>query len=298
MMYICTIGRYSDYPIRPPMKNRLRFNVPHCRTIIHRAVLCLVVLTLSACETTDEPEFVERPVEDLYNEAMDLLFSGFYHGAARAFDEVERQHPYSVWATKAQIMSAYAQYEDNAYDEAIIAAKRFIDLHPGSDDAPYAYYLVSLCYYEQISDVGRDQEMTALALESLDAVVRRFPTTAYARDAKLKIDLTRDHLAGKEMAVGRYYQSRGQYVAAINRFRNVIESYQTTTHVPEALHRLTESYLALGVTEEAQTAAAVLGHNYPGNEWYQDSYGLLTGQNLQPSEDEESWISRAWSSLF
>ena len=279
------------------MKNIFLSRIPRFRAIVSGAILSLV-LALSACESTDEPEYVERPVEDLYNEAMDLLFNGLYTGAARAFDEVERQHPYSVWATKAQIMSAYAHYEDNAYDEAIIAAKRFIDLHPGSEDVAYAYYLVALCYYEQISDVGRDQEMTALALESLDAVVRRFTTTSYARDAKLKIDLTRDHLAGKEMSVGRYYQSRGQYVAAINRFRNVIEVYQTTTHVPEALHRLTESYLALGVVEEAQTAAAVLGHNYPGNEWYQNSYGLLTGQNLQPSEDEDSWISRAWSSLF
>ena len=268
------------------------------RPLVHGAFLCLATLVLLGCGSNDDTEYRERPVEQLYNEAMDLLYGGLYNGAARAFDEVERQHPYSVWATKAQIMAAYAHYEDNAYDEAIIGAKRFIELHPGSQDVAYAYYLVSLCYYEQISDIGRDQEMTALALESLDSVVRRFPATAYARDAKIKIDLTRDHLAGKEMAVGRYYQSRGQCVGAINRFRTVIEDYQTTTHVPEALHRLTECYLALGVIEEAQTAAAVLGHNYPGNEWYQDSYALLTGQNLRPSEDEGSWISRAWSSIF
>ena len=269
-------------------------------SIVHKIVVVVaLVLLLVACETTDEPEsYLEQPVDDLYNQAMDLLLAGLYAGAARAFDEVERQHPYSVWATKAQLMAAYAHYEDNAYDEAIISAERFIDLHPGSRDVPYAYYLVSLSYYEQISDVGRDQKMTRLALDALDEIVRRFPQTSYARDANLKIDLTRDHLAGKEMEIGRYYQTREQYIAAINRFRHVIESFQSTTHVPEALHRLTEIYLALGIIEEAQTSAAVLGHNYPGTDWYQDSYNLLTGVELSPEENKKSWISRAWSSLF
>ena len=155
-----------------------------------------------------------------------------------------------------------------------------------------------MSYYEQITDVGRDQEVTQLALVSLEEVVRRFPASEYARDAGLKIDLTRDHLAGKEMSVGRYYLKRGQYVAAINRFRTVVESYQSTTHVPEALHRLTETYLALGVENEAQPAAAVLGHNIPRSDWYMDSYGLLRGRNLEPSEDEGSWISRVWGSVF
>lgn len=257
--------------------------------------LCGIVLALgllAGCSTT-KPDYVERPVEDLYNEAMDDLLSGNYEQAAKNFDEVERQHPYSVWATKAQVMAAFAYYQNNKYDEAILAAERFVELHPGNSNAPYAYYLRAISYYEQIADVRRDQKNTALALKSLNEVVNRFPDTAYAKDAKLKIDLARDHLAGKEMDIGRYYLERGDYVAAINRFRKVVEDYQTTTQVPEALHRLTEAYLMLGVTDEAQTAAAVLGYNFPGSEWYQDSYALLTGKHLEPKENEDSWISRA-----
>jgi outer membrane protein assembly factor BamD len=207
------------------------------------------------------------------------------------FDEVERQHPYSSWATQAQLMSAYAHYVNNEYDDAIIGLDHFIDLHPGHRSAPYAYYLKALCYYEQITDVGRDQKNTESALESLAEVVARFPNTDYSRDASLKLDLTRDHLAGKEMEIGRYYENRGEYLAAVNRFRTVVEKYQTTTHVPEALHRLVECYLALGVNDEAQTAGAVLGFNFPGTDWYQDSYALLTGQNLQPEVKEGSWLS-------
>ena len=229
---------------------------------------------------------------------MDDLEAGNNRSAAAGFDDVERQHPYSVWANKAQIMSAYAHYLSNDYDEAILAAERFIQLHPGSREVPYAYYITALSYYEQISDVGRDQMMTQRALESLDELVRRFPDSKYARDARLKIDLTRDHLAGKEMSVGRFYLGRGQYIAAINRFRSVIEIYQTTSHVPEALHRLTEAYLALGVIDEAQASAAVLGHNFPGSEWYLDSYALLTGQDLRPEASDESWISQTWNSIF
>ena len=258
----------------------------------------VVAVALAACGSADEDAYYERPVESLYNEAMDLLSGGAYRVAADAFDEVDRQHPYSVWATKAQIMAAFAQYQANAYDDAVLAAKRFIDLHPGHRDVAYARYLIAISYYEQISDVGRDQKMTELAFERLDEVIRRFPDTAYARDAKLKLDLARDHLAGKEMEVGRFYLRRGEHIAAINRFQVVVEKYQTTTHVPEALHRLTEAYLALGVTDEAQATAAVLGYNYPGNEWYQDSYVLLTGVDLRPQEDKGSWISRAWNSVF
>lgn len=255
-------------------------------------------LLLAACSTTPKEEYVEQPVETLYNKAMDLMAAGAYAPAAKAFDEVERQHPYSVWTTKAQLMAAYANYQANRYDEAILAAKRFIELHPGNRDVAYAYYLVALSYYEQISDVGRDQKMTELALQSLDEVVRRFPNSKYARDAKLKIDLTRDHLAGKEMEVGRFYLKRGDYIAAINRFRTVVERYQTTTQVPEALLRLTEAYLAIGVTEEAQTAAAVLGYNYPGSEWYADAYALLTGVDLRPKMSKRSWMARIWQSIF
>jgi outer membrane protein assembly factor BamD len=252
----------------------------------------LGAVLLAGCSGSDEPEYVERPVEDLYNEAQDRLQAADFRPAAEAFEEVERQHPYSQWATRAQLLSAYAYYEANAYDEAVAAAQRFVELHPGSEDAPYAYYLIGQSYYEQISDVRRDQEMTEKALAAFREVTRRFPTTDYAKDAQLKIDLAVDHLAGKEMEIGRWYQQRGQYVAAINRFRSVIERYQTTTHTPEALHRLTECYLALGVAEEAQNAAAVLGYNYPENVWYQRSYALLTGEDLAPRRSAGSWLSR------
>jgi outer membrane protein assembly factor BamD len=268
---------------RPPV-------VPALRALL-RALAVILPLSLAACSGDEEPEYVERPPEDLYNDAYAAMQVDEYATAARLFDEVERQHPYSSWATQAQLMAAYAYYQENSYDDAVIALDRFIELHPSHRNAAYAYYLKALCYYEQISDVERDQRNTQLALDALVEVVRRFPNTDYARDASLKIDLTRDHLAGKEMEIGRYYENQKQYLAAINRFRRVIEQYQTTTHVPEALHRLTECYLALGIKEEAQTAAAVLGYNFPGSEWYQDSYALLTDQNLQPEEKEGSWPS-------
>ncbi len=257
---------------------------------------CLA-FAVTACASS-EPEYVELPVEDLYNSAMDAMLSGEYEESARLFDEVERQHPYSVWASKAQLMAAYAFYQNNKYDEAINALDRFIQLHPGNRDIAYAHYLRAISYYEQISDIGRDQKMTRMALETLQEVVRRFPDSRYARDATLKIDLARDHLAGKYMAVGRFYQDKGEYLAAINRFREVIQNYQTTTHAPEALHRLVESYLAIGVTDEAQATAAVLGYNFPGNTWYLDSYALLTGIDLRPAESKDSWISRVWKSII
>jgi len=255
-----------------------------------------LALSIAACASS-EPEYVELPVEDLYNDAMDSLLDGEYVNAARLFDEVERQHPYSVWASKAQLMAAYAFYQDNKYDDAINALDRFIQLHPGNRDIAYAHYLRAISYYEQISDIGRDQKMTRMALETLLEVVRRFPESRYARDATLKIDLARDHIAGKHMAVGRFYQKKGEFLAAINRFRAVIQNYQTTTHAPEALHRLVESYLAIGVTDEAQATAAVLGYNYPGSPWYLDSYALLTGEDLRPADSKDSWISRIWKSL-
>lgn len=262
------------------------------------ALLAGSLATLLAACSSSEPAYVERPVEDLYNDAMDRLLETEYQESARLFDEVERQHPYSVWASKAQLMAAYAFYQDNKYDDAVNALDRFIQLHPGNRDIAYAYYLRSVSYYEQISDVGRDQRMTRMALDSLEEVVRRFPESRYARDATLKIDLARDHLAGKHMEIGRFYQNQGEYLAAINRFRAVIEDYQTTTHTPEALHRLVECYLALGVTNEAQATAAVLGYNFPGSAWYIDSYALLTGVDLRPEEDKDSWISRVWNSII
>ena len=261
------------------------------------ASIVLALALLAGC-AAEEEAYVERSVEELYNEAMDSLLDDDFDAAATGFAEVERQHPYSVWATRAQMMSAFVYYQGNLYDEAIAAAKRFVELHPGHRDAAYGYYLIAMSYYEQISDVGRDQSTTARALQALEEVTRRFPGSVYARDARLKIDLARDHLAGKEMTVGRYYLRRGNHVAAIGRFRNVIELYQTTSHAPEALHRLTEAYLALGVPNEAQTSAAVLGHNYPGSPWYQHSYALLVDSDLAPEADEGSWISRVFGDIF
>ncbi len=262
------------------------------------AGLCLMLSSCSLFGGDDEPQYVESPVQDLYNSAMDAMLVGDNFEAARLFDEVERQHPYSTWASKAQLMGAFANYQSNKYDEAINALDRFIQLHPGHKDVAYAYYLRAISYYEQISDVGRDQKMTRFALEALEEILRRFPESRYSRDATLKLDLARDHLAGKHMAIGRFYLSQNEQLAAINRFRKVIKDYQTTTHVPEAMHRLVEAYLVLGVTDEAQATAAVLGHNYPGSAWYADSYVLLTGIDLRPEEYQGSWISRVWKSLI
>jgi len=266
-----------------------------------RAFAALAIAFIAAACAGDRRErlaYIERPAELIYSEGFNQFERQRYDVAAQLFDEVERQHPYSSWASKAQLMAAFAHYQNNKYDEAINALDRFIQLHPSNRDVGYAYYLKSLSYYEQISDVGRDQKMTELALESLDEVVRRFPESRYARDASLKIDLARDHLAGKQMEIGRFYQNRGEYLGAINRYRVVIQNYQTTTHVPEALHRLVECYVALGVAQEAQATASVLGHNFPGSDWYIDSYALLTGENLRPEASEGSWISRVWSSIL
>ncbi|MDE1468316.1 outer membrane protein assembly factor BamD [Aurantiacibacter sp. D1-12] len=219
--------------------------------------------------------YVARDVESLYNAAKQRLDNGELQLAAALFDEVERQHPYSPWARRAQLMSAFSYYADREYNQAIRSATRFLQIHPGNRDAPYAYYLIALSYYEQISDVERDQAITQQALASLNEIVRRYPDSPYAADARVKIDLVNDHLAGKEMEIGRFYQNTGQWLAATLRFQNVIEDYQTTSHAPEALYRLVESNLAIGVPEEAQRYAAVLGANYPGNEWYERAFDLM-----------------------
>ncbi|HEX3809714.1 MAG TPA: outer membrane protein assembly factor BamD [Rhizomicrobium sp.] len=250
----------------------------------------------SSWNTDDkDPEYVERPVEQIYNAAWKQISDQNWLAAAKQFDEVERQHPYSIWARRAMLMSAFCYYQANKYTDAINAADQYIQLHPGSRDVDYAFYLKAVSLYEQITDVSRDQSNTEQTLTALQDVVQRFPGTAYARDAKLKIDLTLDHLAGKEMAVGRYYLMRGDYIAAINRFRVVVERYQTTAQITEALERLTEAYYAMGVYDEAKTAAAVLGANYPGSPWYQDSYNLLTEHNMKPELNKGSWISRAFN---
>lgn len=253
-----------------------------------------------ACADKKDPNeaYVERPVNAIYNQAVNALEAESYLEAAELFDEVERQHPYSIWATKAQLMAGYANYEANKYGDALISLNRFIQLHPGNRDVPYAYYLKALSYYEQISDVSRDQSITEKALTSLRDVVRRFPTSKYARDARLKLDLTTDHLAGKEMAIGRFYLRKGEYLAAINRFKQVVDKYQTTSHIPEALHRLSEAYSAVGLDDEAKEAASVLGHNYPGSEWYVDSYALMTGNDIRKKPDEKGFFARAWDWVF
>lgn len=263
--------------------------------------------TSGATATTDSqgnaltPEMIAAnqtdPVATLYNRGLADLQSGSYNAAAKNFAEVERQYPYSKWATKSIVMQAYAFYQRNDYDDSINAANRYITLHPAGKDAPYAYYLVALANYEQIKDVQRDQTRTRLALESLEEVQRRFPESPYAVDAGQRAQLARDHLAAKEMDVGRYYLNHGSYLSGINRFKTVVTDYQTTAQVPEALYRLAEGYMALGVTSEAQTAAAVLGHNFPDSQWYKDAYTLVASDGQAPLENQSSWISRAFRSL-
>ena len=261
------------------------------RTLSTRAsALILVALAgvgLSACARggagagRDLP-YVARDVGTLYSAAKSRLDRHQYKVAAALFDEVERQHPYSVWARRAQLMGAFSYYLDADYTKAIAGAQRFLSVHPGNRDAPYAYYLIALSYYEQISDVTRDQKITMQAMDALGELSRRYPNTSYAADARLKLDLVRDHLAGKEMEIGRFYQQRGQWLAASIRFRSGVDQYQTTTHAPEALMRLTETYLALGVPGEAKKSAAVLGANYPGTDWYERAYALINDKTPPP----------------
>ncbi len=251
------------------------------------ALIAASALSIAGCagrsKKGDLP-YVARDVGTLYSTAKNRLDHARYQEAAALFDEVERQHPYSIWARRAQLMGSFAYYLNADYSKSIESAQRFLSVHPGNRDAPYAYYLIALGYYEQISDVTRDQKITQQALDALGELSRRYPTTKYAADARLKIDLVRDHLAGKEMQVGRFYENRGEWLAANMRFRHVAEDYQTTTHVPEALMRLTETYLALGVPEEAKKSAAVLGANYPGSVWYEHAFKLMADYKPRPIE--------------
>jgi outer membrane protein assembly factor BamD len=247
----------------------------------------VIALVLVACADKDESA-VKPPesAEQLYNEAFDAFNNHKYKDSVKAFEEVERQHPSSEWATRAQVLSGYASYEAQDYDTAVSTLERFVKLYPSNESTPYAYYLIALCYYEQISDVGRDQKVTEQALQALREVIRRFPDSEYARDARVKLDLAQDHLAGKEMEIGRYYLRHDDYLAAINRFRFVVDNFQTTSHVPEALHRLVECYLKLGVRDEAQRYAAVLGNNFPSSVWYRDSYKLMQAGAKQPAKPD------------
>ena len=260
------------------------------------AALCLSVLSACSIFSQDEDE---RPLEsfsaeELYRQGEFTMEAGEEGEAAALFGEVERLYPYSEWARRALVMQAYAYHQDRDYESARGAAQRFLNIYPADEDAAWAQYLLALSYYDQIDDVGRDQGLTFQALQSLREVIETYPDSDYARSAILKFDLAFDHLAAKEMEVGRYYLKRGHFVAAINRFRVVVENFQTTSQTPEALHRLVESYLSLGLTDEAQTAGAILGHNFQSTDWYESSFALLTGRGLQPEAKGDSWIRQVY----
>lgn len=238
------------------------------------------------------------PVETMYNKAADLMDKENYVAAAKAFEDVDRQYPYSQWATKAEMMAAYAYYKNMNYDDAISSLDRYVELHPGNKDVDYALYLKALCYYEQISDVARDQGMTEDALKAFNTLIRRYPDSKYTRDAQFKRDLTLDHLAGKEMDIGRYYLNRGDLNAAMNRFLVVVKNYQTTTHVPEALFRLVEAYMTLGMRDQATKVAAVLGYNYPGSKWYKDAYQLMDDKQRKKLIENQSFVDKTIDTLF
>ncbi|AIL12822.1 transporter [Candidatus Paracaedimonas acanthamoebae] len=256
-----------------------------------------IFLVLSACSSTEEEKYVERSVEELYNTGLTELKKGNFNKAASAFDEVERQHPYSQWATQAQLMSSYAYYQNQKYEKALAALDTFIQLHPAHPDISYAYYLQGLCYYEQLSPVERDQKMTELAMDAFQEILKRFSESNYAKDAKLKLSLLQDMMAAKEMYVGRYYQAHKRYIAAMNRFSKVIKNFQTTAHVPEALHRLVEVYLALNLKEEALSTASILSHNFPTSSWYAETYLLMKGEDFRKKNSEEylSWYNKLWN---
>jgi outer membrane protein assembly factor BamD len=255
---------------------------------------------LTACSGGDEISLVDdsRPPNEIFDDGAALAQEGQWIEAAQRFDDVERLYPYSTLAKDAMLAAAQSYYNAEAFDQARFSAERFLSFHPADPRAAEAQYLIANTWYAQIADVGRDQGATREALDALRETVRRYPGTEQARAAQLRLDLTLDHLAGKEMEVGRYYLKRDHFIAAINRFRNVVVQYQTTSHTPEALHRLVESYLSLGVFDEAQTAAAVLGHNFPGSPWYAASFDLLTGSNLAPRENSDSWISRSYRQVI
>ncbi|MBI1363015.1 MAG: outer membrane protein assembly factor BamD [Proteobacteria bacterium] len=259
---------------------------------MNNKLFCIVFCAvLSACASTpEEPKIA--PVDELYNSGMDLLEAGKYAKAVTQFEELERQHPYSGWATRGQMMMAYAQFRMGDYDESLASVEQFIRLHPGHPNLDYMYYLRGLNGYYRIRDVNRDQAFTLEALHAFEELARRFPTSKYSSDAKLKITLCRDHIAGQEMNIGRYYQQNNQHLAAVNRFRNVVDNYQKTAQAAEALFRLTESYLALGLEEDAKRSAAILGYNYPDSIWYRDAYDLMLGKHLVTEDERKSWAGK------
>lgn len=268
-----------------------------------RSVLIAATLSsaglIAAC-SSDEPlePFVEIPAEQSYNAGIAYLQQGDYGNATKKFEEVDAQHPYSEWARRSLIMTTYTNYTRGNYDEAVNSGRRYVTLYPGSEDAAYAQFLIAQSYYAQIPDVTRDQKVTRQALQALNEVVQNYPQSPYASEAQKRIEMAKDQLAGQEMETGRFYLNRRQYIGAINRFKVVVEDYQTTRHIEEALMRLTEAYYSMGLVSEAQTAAAVLGHNYPESRWYKDAYTLLATQGLEPREDTGSWISKAFQAAL
>lgn len=265
-------------------------------TSMKRALSVLSLLgLLVACGTGSQEQPLDSfSAQELYQRAELDLESGRADDAARMFGEVERLYPYSEWARRALVMQAFAYHRDRDYEAARGAAQRFLVTFPADEDAAWAQYLLALSYYDQIDDVGRDQGLTFQALQSLRDVIERYPDSDYARSAILKFDLAFDHLAAKEMEIGRYYLQQGHYIAAINRFRVVVEDFETTTQTPEALHRLVEAYLSLGLTQEAQTAGAILGHNFRSTNWYEDSFALLTGRGLRPDASGDNWLRQIY----
>src|ERR1700748_2399857 len=270
------------------------------------AALIMLAIPLSGCGTgalwdkftAKDETFVDEPADKLYNEGLFMLNEKKDNkAAAKKFEEVDREHPYSEWARKSLLMSAFAYYQQGDYDGCIGAATRYVTLHPGSPDAAYAQYLIAASHYDQIPDISRDQGRTEKAMNALEEVIRKYPTSEYAVSAKAKLEGARDQLAGKEMAIGKYYMDKRDYAAAINRYKTVVTQYQTTREVEEALLRLTEAYMAIGIVGEAQTAAAVLGHNFPDSPWYKDAYNLVKSGGLEPSENQGSWISRAFKKV-
>ena len=263
-------------------------NMTRIAALVIAAALVLPAGGCARNRAKGDTGYVARDVNTLYALAKKRLDQKDYEQAAKLFDEVERQHPYSVWARRAQLMSAFSYYVAEKYPDAVNSAQRFLTIHPGNKDAPYANYLIAMSYYQQIEDVTRDQKITQQASDSFNELIRRYPQSRYASDARLKLDLINDHLAGKEMEVGRFYQRAGHWLAAATRFREVVDKYQTTSHTPEALERLVETYLNLGMPQEAHKAAAVLGANYPGSKWYKRSYELIQRHAPQAAAPQSS----------
>ena len=291
-----SVQRLKRYSTISPAFGRLRL----------AASLIALALPLSGCGTgalwdkfmAKDDTFVDEPADKLYNEGLYLMNEKKDAKAAnKKFEEVDRQHPYSEWARKSLLMSAYASYNAGDFDGCIGSATRYVTLHPGSPDAAYAQYLIAASHYDQIPDISRDQGRTEKAIASLEEVIRKYPTSEYAVSAKAKLEGARDQLAGKEMEIGRYNLEKRNFAGAINRFKTVVTQYQTTRHVEEALERLTEAYMALGIVGEAQTAAAVLGHNFPDSKWYKDAYNIVKSGGAEPTENQGSWISRAFKKV-